>query len=137
MEKRHRNTKENITVKKLMIRLVVTSALLLALGVLFAGVKAPAAHASMLTTAAARASNITIVNCTDQNFFVFHSLHAGDICFASAGYTPVTIPDVYAACSGNNSADIYTTSGTYFAAAGAGCHGFPNGPVTVIGINIR
>jgi hypothetical protein len=137
MEQRHTNTKENSTVKKLVIRFVVTFAFLLALGSFFGGVKAPAAHASTHTTAAATSSNITIVNCTDQNFFVFHSLTAADMCFAGAGYTPITIPDVFVACSGNNTADIYTQSGTFFAAAGAGCHGFPNGPVTVIGINIR
>jgi hypothetical protein len=124
-------------VKKLVIRIVVTFAFLLVLGTLFGGVNAPAAHASTHATAATMSENITIVNCTDQNFFVFHSLHAPDMCFAGAGYTPITIPDVFAACSGNNTADIYTNSGTFLAAAGAGCHGFPNGPVTVIGINIR
>jgi beta/gamma crystallin len=133
----HGKTKEKNTVKTLVTRIAITFALLLALGAFFGGVSSPTAHAATHTTAATASSNITIVNCTDQNFFVFHSLNGPDMCFAGAGYTPITIPDVFAACSGNNTADIYTQSGTYFAAAGAGCHGFPNGPVTVIGINIR
>ncbi len=130
--------------KKLIIRFVATFALLLVVSTLFGVFRSPAAHASARmtldsahTTTAATSPDITIVNCTDPNFFTFYTLDHTTVCFANAGYTPATIPNVYAACSGNNTADIYTESGTYYAASGAGCHGFPNGPVTVIGINIH
>ncbi|GHO97791.1 hypothetical protein KSF_078390 [Reticulibacter mediterranei] len=133
--------------KKLVIRIVVTFALLFALGAVFGGVNAPSAHASMLTTTTAASPNINSAGCpldtppASTPIFIFHSLN-GDWCFTNGGYAPVTIPDVVAACPGNNDADVYTTSGTFFVSGANapgpdGCRGFPNGRVTVIGINIR
>lgn len=116
---------------KFVIRIVFVATLLLAL----VGVSSATAHAATSTTTAVASPNITIVNCTDSNFFDIHSTSSGDWCFANAGYVPITIPDVSFACSGNNEADIYTTSGTFFAAKGV-CAGFGS-YVTVIGLNIH
>ncbi len=124
--------------KTRIIRIVVTLAFLLTLGAFFGAASSSTAHAATLPTAAAASPHITIANCTDPGVLQIYTLDNTETCFSGSGYTPATIPNVIAACSGNTTADVSTDHGTFLVSVGQGCHSFTNsGTVTVIGVNIR
>ncbi len=121
--------------KNLVIRTVFVLTLLLALGGVLGGVSSATAHAASLTTTAAAAPNITNPGCNGRtDFFQIYSDTSGEKCFANTGYTSLNLTVVYAVCSGNNDADLYTTSGIYYIARWH-CYGFT--AATVTGLNIR
>ena len=98
--------------KKVIFRALVVFTFLLALVAVFGGVDTASAHAATLPTTHTALSvtpNINSTYCAGRSDLLqIYTSTSGEWCYANSGYTPVTIPNVYAVCGGNNNGYIVT-----------------------------